>query len=63
MSLFLFGWAAWGGIYPWTWLGPVAMIALFLGVSIPMIEKKLMADKPSYPEYQARTRQLLPGLF
>ncbi len=63
VSLFLFGCSAWEGVYPWSWLGPVAMIALFLGVSIPMIEKKLSADKPGYPAYQARTKQLIPGVF
>jgi steroid 5-alpha reductase family enzyme len=63
VSLFIFGCAAWGGIYPWTWLGPVAMIALFLGISIPMIEKRLAADKPGYAAYRAKTRRLIPGIL
>jgi steroid 5-alpha reductase family enzyme len=60
VSLFLFGIAAWGGVAPWTWLGPVAMVGLFTIVSIPMIETRLLADKPGYAAYRARTPALLP---
>jgi len=37
-----------------------AMIALFVAVSIPLIERKLEADKPGYAEYRRRRRALLP---
>ncbi len=60
VSLFLFGWSALGGIYPWSWLGPAAMVALFTGISIPMIERRLLADKPGYAAYRKRTFALLP---
>ena len=60
VSLFLFGVAAAGGVYPWSWLGPLVMIALFLIVSIPMIEKKLVADKPAYEAYRTTTSMILP---
>ena len=63
VSLFLFGYAAWGAVYPWSWLGPVSMAALFLVVSIPMIERKLAADKPAYAAYRKRTRMLIPGVL
>lgn len=63
LALFLFGMAAWGGVYPWSWLGPVSMSVLFLGVSIPMIETRLAADKPAYAEYRRRTRMLVPGVL
>lgn len=63
LALFLFGVAAWGSVYPWSWLGPVSMAALFLGVSIPMIERKLAADKPAYAAYRRRTRRLIPGVL
>ncbi|MGD8416968.1 MAG: DUF1295 domain-containing protein [Pseudomonadales bacterium] len=63
VSLFLFGIAAWGGIYPGSWLGPACMLALFVLVSIPMIERKLEADKPGYGEYRRQTRMLVPGVF
>jgi steroid 5-alpha reductase family enzyme len=60
VSLFLFGCAAAGEVYPLSWLGPAAMLALFLGVSIPLIERKLRADKPEYTEYARSTGMLLP---
>jgi steroid 5-alpha reductase family enzyme len=63
LSLCLFGLAAWGDVYPWSWLGPVTMIVLFIGISIPMIEKKLIADKPGYEAYRARTKMLIPRLL
>jgi len=63
IALFVFGVAAWGGVYPWSWLGPVSMVALFLSVSIPMIERKLTRDKPAYAAYRHRTRMLVPGIF
>jgi len=40
--------------------GPLAMILLFTLITIPMIEKKLAADKPGYAEYQRQTPMLLP---
>ncbi len=60
ISLFLFGVAAWGWVFPWSWLGPAVMMGLFVGISIPMMEKKLDADKPGYAGYRARTSMLLP---
>jgi len=44
----------------WSLSGAVAMIVLFVGVSIPMIEKKLDAGKRGYAEYRAHTPMLLP---
>jgi steroid 5-alpha reductase family enzyme len=63
VSLFLFGVSAWEGVYPWSWLGPVTMIALFIGISIPMIERKLSGDKPGYADYQSRVKMLVPGIL
>lgn len=60
ISLFVFASAAGGGVYPWSWLGPVVMVTLFKVVSVPMIERKLIADKPAYTNYRARTFALLP---
>ena len=60
LSLFVFGVAAWGWVYPFSWLGPVVMMGLFLVVSIPMIERKLGGDKPGYAAYRQRTPMLLP---
>ena len=44
----------------WSLIGAAAMIVLFVGVSIPMIEKKLDAGKPGYAEYRTHTPMLLP---
>ena len=49
-----------GTAAPWSLIGAAAMIVLFGGVSIPMIEKKLDAEKPRYAEYRSRTPMLLP---
>ena len=63
LSLYLFGLAAWGSVYPGSWLGPLGMLLLFVGISIPMIEKKLTADKPGYEAYRRRTKMLIPRLL
>ncbi|HIG39409.1 MAG TPA: hypothetical protein EYQ14_02525 [Gammaproteobacteria bacterium] len=36
------------------------MILLFVFVSIPMIEKKLLVDKPDYANYKKNTCSLFP---
>ncbi|MCR5349156.1 MAG: DUF1295 domain-containing protein [Bacilli bacterium] len=44
----------------WYWMaGAIAILVLFLVVSIPMIEKNFLTYKPDYPEYQRRTHMLL----
>ncbi len=63
VSLYLFGLAGWQGTYPWSWLGPVSMLVLFVGISIPMIERKLMEDKPGYADYRSRVKMLIPRLI
>jgi steroid 5-alpha reductase family enzyme len=50
--------AAW-----WPLIGALAMIMLFVGVSIPLIERKLLAEKPDYAGYCTRTPALLPWHF
>lgn len=59
VALGLFGWAA-GGSLVWTFAGALAMTGLFLGISIPMIEGKLLADKRGYDRYCERVPRLLP---
>lgn len=39
--------------------GPVAMSAMFLGISIPLMEKRQLANKPGYAEYRKQTRILI----
>lgn len=43
----------------WLVLGPVAMTALFLFISIPMMERRQLQNKPGYAEYRKRTRMLI----
>lgn len=43
----------------WFILGPIAMTALFLGISVPLMEKRQLANKPDYAEYRKQTRLLI----
>ena len=60
----LFWWGVWT-MYAsvrgldWLVLGPVAMTALFLFISIPMMEQRQLANKPDYAEYRKNTRLLI----
>jgi len=60
IGLFLFGYAAQGNTGSYIASGPVAMILLFVFISIPMIDKKLLEEKPGYQSYKERTYALLP---
>lgn len=44
----------------WVWAGPVAMTALFLGISIPMKERRMRARRPAFGEHCRRVPMLLP---
>jgi steroid 5-alpha reductase family enzyme len=58
-GVFLFALAAgWG--WWWTGVGAVAITALFLGVSIPMMERYALARRPDYAAYQASVSRFLP---
>ena len=50
--------AAFGGI-DWFICGPIAMTALFVGISIPLMEKRQLQNKPGYAEYRKQTRMLI----
>ena len=50
--------AALNGI-DWFIFGPIAMTALFLGISIPLMEHRQLANKPDYAEYKKQTRLLI----
>lgn len=43
----------------WLVLCPVAMTALFMFISIPMMERRQLANKPGYADYKATTRMLI----
>jgi steroid 5-alpha reductase family enzyme len=40
-------------------LAPIAMTAMFLFISIPMMERRQLQNKPGYAEYRRRTRILI----
>jgi steroid 5-alpha reductase family enzyme len=59
LGLASFGMAA-GGFRWWAWLGALAMLAMFRFASLPMIEKRMLARRPSYGERQRRVSLLIP---
>ena len=49
---------------PWYSIaGALAMVAMMLGASIPMKEKRMMERRQNYADYQARVPLLFPKLF
>ncbi|WP_069806242.1 DUF1295 domain-containing protein [Thermogemmatispora onikobensis] len=59
-GLYLFVLAAHPAFW-WTIVGPLAILALFLGVSIPMMERHLLAKYPaSYAQYQQHVSPFFP---
>ncbi len=44
----------------WTVVGPVAMLAMFLGASIPMLDGRSIESRPGYDEIVATLPALLP---
>ena len=54
-------WIMYAAIYGFDWfiLGPIATTALFLGISIPLMEKRQLANKPAYADYRKQTRLLI----
>lgn len=59
-GLFLFGVAADPMSALWTWIGPVAMTALFIGISIPMMERRMLRRKPAYADRMRHVSSLIP---
>jgi steroid 5-alpha reductase family enzyme len=60
-GLWLFALAA-GARWWWTIAGAVAITVMFVFASVPMMEKRLLATRVGYAEYQAGTGMLLPRL-
>ncbi len=58
-GLALFSFAAAGFVW-WAWLGAPAMVAMFLGTSIPMKEARMLARRPAYAERQRRVSLVIP---
>ncbi|MCA3016177.1 MAG: DUF1295 domain-containing protein [Myxococcaceae bacterium] len=58
VGLWLFGLA--NGAPAWTVAGWLAMVAMFLGVSVPPIERRSLARRPGFAEHQRRVSMLIP---
>ncbi|HUI70450.1 MAG TPA: DUF1295 domain-containing protein [Spirochaetia bacterium] len=58
-GLWLFGLAA-NPSWWWTIVGPVAVTGLFLGVSIPMMDRRLLARHPGYADVIATRSAFVP---
>jgi steroid 5-alpha reductase family enzyme len=61
LSMGLFGFAASGEL--WVFSGFGLMVILFVGITIPMIERRQAANKPAYAEYRRSTAMLLPRFW
>jgi steroid 5-alpha reductase family enzyme len=58
-GIWLFGVAANPSMAEATMAGPLVMVAMFLVVSIPMMERRQAARKPMYADYQRRVSKVL----
>ncbi|MFI5898328.1 DUF1295 domain-containing protein [Actinoplanes sp. NPDC051513] len=58
-GLWLFGLAAAPGWW-WTVLGPVAMVLLFVFVSVPLMDRRSVQRRPAYADHMRRVPALLP---
>lgn len=54
-------WVMYASLYGLDWyvLCPITMTALFLGISIPLMEKRQLQNKPDYRKYRKHTRLLI----
>lgn len=59
-SLALFGVAAAPAQWWWLFVGVVAMVAMFLGASIPMMEQRSLARRPDYADVIAEVSRFVP---
>lgn len=60
LSMALFGVAASPHDWWWLFVGVVAMVAMFLGASIPLMEKRSLERRPHYQAVIDRVPKLLP---
>ncbi|GIH05791.1 hypothetical protein Rhe02_38580 [Rhizocola hellebori] len=58
-GLWLFGLAA-APNWWWTIIGPLAMVGLFLWISVPLMERRSLARRSDYAKYQQEVSVLVP---
>jgi steroid 5-alpha reductase family enzyme len=62
----LFWWSLWffalaaAPAWWWTVIGPLAMVTMFLAASIPMLDDRSRARRPSFAAYAKRTSAIVP---
>ncbi len=61
-GLWLFAVAAQPSAWWWTLVGPAVITAMFRFISLPMIEERMQARRPGWPEHAARVPMLLPRI-
>jgi steroid 5-alpha reductase family enzyme len=61
-GLYLFALSANPSLW-WVIAGPAVITLMFLFISIPMIEKRMLIRKVNYKEYQKRVSMLIPLNF
>ncbi len=59
-GIWLFGVAADPSMAEATMAGPLAMVGMFVGVSIPWMERRQAARKPQFADYALRVSKVLP---
>jgi steroid 5-alpha reductase family enzyme len=60
LALGIFGLAAAPGAWWWAFVGTVLMLAMFLGASIPMMEKRSLERRPAYQDVVDRVALFFP---
>ncbi len=60
LGVFLFGVAVEPGDAWWSWIGAGAMLAMFLGASIPMMETRSLQRRPDYQNVIAQVPRFVP---
>jgi steroid 5-alpha reductase family enzyme len=58
-GMYLFGLAANPGWW-WTIIGPIAITGLFLGISVPMMDKRMLSRHPGYAEQMTFRSGFIP---
>jgi steroid 5-alpha reductase family enzyme len=59
-GIFLFGVAAAPASALWTWVGPVWITCLFVFISLPLMDKRMLQRRPQYAEHQRRVSAIVP---
>lgn len=61
-GLYLFGLAA-NPAYWWTGIGALLISLMFVFISVPLIDKRMLKKRPAYQAYRKQKAALLPGLW